>query len=813
MVLTGSLWADFVTLENRELRVTVDTEFPRIIKYENTRIGASLAGQRKPVNTVELNGKAEPCNITFEKRGKSSGLYELTFPDAGIIVALSVTAGRENVVLQVTKVKEAGDVKLMSFAFPGNCLLSIDSSDPDATIAATVSTNLGSHIGVSREVIKPITSMEPSSDTGNYLFMTSGKLAGGIASNDVVDIKRTAWEIVKENSIKVCRGLKPRWQYREIESETVGFPWVKVFITGDRNYDGKANWQDAALVYRSFMPKPYGHKYVRSTVGSQVAMNFASGAQQPFLRILDNIKKIYLATDGIGQEVLIKGFSAEGHDSANTDYSGHYNERAGGLRDLNILLEQAKEYNARVGIHINASEVYPEAHRYKPEILLQDDKGNLKGGWVWLDRAILIDKRKDILTGNIFPALEEMRREMPKLDYVYVDTYWENGWKAWKLAKKLNDMRLPMYTEGNYPLDPWTTWSHWRGGHTSEVMRFIWYNDRDLYANDPILRTGIHKGFMGWQNEGNFHDYIRGVFVNNLPAKYLQHFDLLHHAPGKSAIFIGHQVAKEGDRVTVTRFGKTVMTWTGGGSNSQLFVPWPPVKEDKIYIWDDTGEEVTWYLPHSWKDCSDVYLYKLTDEGRTEETKVPVTDSKVSIRVAKSAPYVLYKKKAPKQKQLAWGQGGLVKDPGFDSHGFSFWNVDKSSSNVNIKNDSRGNSLLVINESNTASVSQEISGLEPGKTYAASVWVLVKSERKASINILPVGVKNAKTFSNYVSRCNVRHGMPNDPRKGSNYQRLKVVFDMPAGCSKVLVSLKAAKGNDNTTVEFDDVRIVETGQS
>ena len=103
------------------------------------------------------------------------------------------------------------------------------------------------------------------------------------------------------------------------------------------------------------MPKPFGHEFVESTVGENIAMNFASGAQQPFLEILDEIKKIYLATDGLGNQVLIKGFSSEGHDSANTDYAGHWNERAGGLKDFTVLLEHAREYNARVGIHINAS--------------------------------------------------------------------------------------------------------------------------------------------------------------------------------------------------------------------------------------------------------------------------------------------------------------------------------------------------------------------------------------------------------------------------------------------------------------------------
>ncbi len=97
-------------------------------------------------------------------------------------------------------------------------------------------------------------------------------------------------------------------------------------------------------------------------------MNFASGAQYPFLRQLDNIKKFYLATDGFGQMIELKGYGSEGHDSAHPDYAGHYNDRAGGLKDLQVLTRRAKDYNAHIGVHINHSESYPEAKAYDKEI-------------------------------------------------------------------------------------------------------------------------------------------------------------------------------------------------------------------------------------------------------------------------------------------------------------------------------------------------------------------------------------------------------------------------------------------------------------
>ena len=96
---------------------------------------------------------------------------------------------------------------------------------------------------------------------------------------------------------------------------------------------------------------------------TMIAMNVGSEAQYPFLRILDNVKKMYLATDGFGQNIIIKGYQGEGHDSSHPDYA-NYNKHAGGLEDFNTLLSEAEKYNVQIGIHVNQTDTYPEAPQY-----------------------------------------------------------------------------------------------------------------------------------------------------------------------------------------------------------------------------------------------------------------------------------------------------------------------------------------------------------------------------------------------------------------------------------------------------------------
>ena len=72
-------------------------------------------------------------------------------------------------------------------------------------------------------------------------------------------------------------------------------------------------------------------------------MNFGSQAQNPFLTTLDNVKKVALNTDGLGQSVLLKGYGNEGHDSGHPDY-GDIGQRLGGADDMNTMMEEGSKF-------------------------------------------------------------------------------------------------------------------------------------------------------------------------------------------------------------------------------------------------------------------------------------------------------------------------------------------------------------------------------------------------------------------------------------------------------------------------------------
>ena len=79
-------------------------------------------------------------------------------------------------------------------------------------------------------------------------------------------------------------------------------------------------------------------------------------------------------------------------------------------------------------------------------------------------------------------------------------------------------------------------------------------------------------------------------------------------------------------------------------------------------------------------------------------------------------PCVIYPSQASAQTPVRWGEGGPVADPGFDSYGFTAW---KPTGPARVEADAKGNPRLILPGDATA-VSQAITGLTPGRTYAAT---------------------------------------------------------------------------------------------
>src|SRR5699024_11860531 len=99
-----------------------------------------------------------------------------------------------------------------------------------------------------------------------------------------------------------------------------------------------------------------------------------------------------------------------------------------------------------------------------------------------------------------------------------------------------------------------------------------------------------------------------------------------------------------------------------------------------------------------------------------------------------------------------WNLGSVVKEAGFNSHAFKDWKKDSGSAKFH--NNDIGNTHMIIDGNEVGVVSQELTGLEVGESYGASVWALVENGKRAKIRI----TDGDKVYENYIDKSDVKYG-------------------------------------------------------
>ncbi|MCU0779964.1 MAG: endo-alpha-N-acetylgalactosaminidase family protein [Akkermansiaceae bacterium] len=750
--LTAAAHAEMIA--SGPFRAELNRDFPGLLSY-----GVGDATMIVPPATrraVVLNGEERIPEVSLSVTGPTAAEYGLHFRELGLFMKVAFTASHEALDIRVTDVRETGAFALRTVEIPELALLAGTADDAVALgnfpAASYASEDPADHdiFGTVAEVVfkdnedekKKNKNRDAAGNRGaSYAFLTNGKLAAGLWSNVLDENLRMIVRFEGEGGSRTFTARPGKWTYREIPGETIPMA-AKLVVATDRNGDGAITWQDAAIAYRGNTPRPYGAETTKDFPIAHIAMNFGSQATNPFLRVLDNAKKVWLYTDGLGQRIQFKGFAGEGHDSSHPDYAGNVGRRMGGREDLNFVMRRGRDFKVLSGVHINAHEYHAEAKWFSPDIVSMNAIG-----WSWLDESYLTDYRHDSAYGTLYQRLEAMRDDLPWLDFVYLDVYYGRGWPGWRMHTKTNALGIIQFTEFPGVMERAVVWNHvandWTQaiggkGDRSEIARFIYYSQKDTFKHEPLLRGTNCDGFMGWHAERSMLQTIKSAITVNLPTKYLQHFELARQEMNAAWFAGGPRVeadgvvsrmfGRDGQLINSCRYDKPKTRPVDNFS----FIPWPPLAEEKIYVWSDKGGEVAGELPKSWTGTASAQLYRLTDLGRVFERDIAVSGGKVTLTgILPDTPYVLYRSTPPALPDMHWGEGGLVKDPGFDSHAFGAW---RSDGKVRFENHPQyGQTELVMPGPGKAAVSQTIEGLVPGKTYAASAWLCIDGERQAGI--------------------------------------------------------------------------------
>ncbi|MEV8104351.1 endo-alpha-N-acetylgalactosaminidase family protein [Streptomyces sp. NPDC088135] len=799
--------AGATVIGSAQLSVAVADDFPRVLAYTDRASGARLFGSTQPVTAVTLNGTAHPVKLKgAPKVTASAARYTLTFTDLpGVEIDASLSVSGRATTFKVTAVRDTGAFRVGTIDIPGHDLVSVGSTD---TGGATAFTRLDNDSTKTADVFSKVTA-DTAADKApvgaSYAIVNTGALAAAVESNSSYDKPSGAtggddarfWhQARKADDGGVRVGVwSGQWTYRgdgapKPESGD-DLPWAKVVVTPDANGDKTVDWQDGAVAFRSIGVKAPGGEDTPDRVVTHIPFNFASQATHPFLRTLDDVKRISLATDGLGQLALLKGYASEGHDSAHPDYGGDYNKRAGGLKDLNELLKDGKKWGATFGVHVNATEAYPEAKAFDEKLV---DK--TKPGWNWLGQSYYIDQRRDINSGDLAKRFQQLRDETdPNLSLLYIDVYYTHGWIADKTLRSVQKQGWNVATEWADKFERGSLWSHWAndldyGGATnkglnSKIIRFIRNGEKDVWNNDPVLGQAAIDEFEGWTGETDWNAFYDNIWQRNLPAKYLQQQQITRWDGNDVTLTGGVRGTVENGTRTFYDHGRKVL------SGTDYLLPWDGGK--KLYHYSKSGGTSSWAVPSN----GTYTVYALTDNGRVKTGTVKPVDGKITLTAEAGQPYVLYPKQAPKAADPRWGQGTPVDDPGFNDQGLTSWS---KTGTVTRDTDGQGRNSAELSGTGTAALSQRIDGLTPGKRYTASALIEVQPG-KTRHTTLSAGGKSVA-----VDRSTVKDQVAASDWHGTYFQRAKVNFTAPAN-GRTTLRIEAARGSA-ASVRADDVRIV-----
>ena len=885
------------TIQSKVLKAVIDQAFPRVKEY--TLNGHTLPGQVQQFNQIFINNHKITPEVTYKKINETTAEYEMKLRDEANLINADMTVRLQVVDNQlhfdVTKIVNHNQVtpgqkidderKLLStISFLGNALVSVSSDQAGAKFdGATMSNNTHVSGDDHIEVTNP---MKDLAKGYMYGFVSTDKLAAGVWSNSQNSYgggsndwtRLTAYKETVGNANYV--GIhSSEWQWEKaykgivFPEYTKELPSAKVVITEDANADNKVDWQDGAIAYRSIMNNPQGWEKVKDITAYRIAMNFGSQAQNPFLMTLDGIKKINLHTDGLGQGVLLKGYGSEGHDSGHLNYAD-IGKRIGGVEDFKALIEKAKKYGAHLGIHVNASETYPESKYFNENILRKNPDGSYSYGWNWLDQGINIDAAYDLAHGRL-ARWEDLKKKLGDgLDFIYVDV-WGNGqsgdngaWATHVLAKEINKQGWRFAIEWGHGGEYDSTFQHWAadltyGGYTnkginSAITRFIrnhqkdsWVGDYRSYggaANYPLLGGYSMKDFEGWQGRSDYNGYVTNFFAHDVMTKYFQHFTVSKWENGTPVTMTDNGstykwtpemkvelVDAAGNKVVVTRKSNDVnspqyreRTVTLNGrviqDGSAYLTPWNwdangkklPTDKEKMYYFNTQAGATTWTLPSDWAN-SKVYLYKLTDQGKTEEQELTVKDGKITLDLLANQPYVLYRSKQT-NPEMSWSEGMHIYDQGFNSGTLKHWTISGDASKAEIVKSQGANEMLRIQgNKSTVSLTQKLTGLKPNTKYAVYVGVDNRSNAKASITV-NTGEKEVTSYTNKSLALNYVKAYAHNTRRDnatvddtSYFQNMYAFFTTGSDVSNVTLTLSREAGDEATY--FDEIRTFENNSS
>lgn len=813
--------ANEIIIENDILKVVLSDSYPQIKQYEWKDGAKILYGREEPLTIVKIDNLNYTPSVVAESDG-ATATYTLDFSATALSdVKITMQFALENnvVTMSVTEIIDP-QARVRYLEFPDQGLVSVRSTQEGAAMAYNANFANGDTFLAVADA--PVTSAAKI----GHVILNTNELAASIESdmtNQYNRIQTKQASGYKETSI-----WNTDFMYRGPDKSVTELPWCKIVITDDCNKDGTVNWQDGAVAYRSIMDPLSGENLARKTIAVNILLNYWGRQSWTWENGLDYVKRQALATDNFPQIMLVKGAHNQYGDGWPS--YGDANPLLGGNDALRWLIEEGAKYNVYVGTHTNSVEAYPESPYYESTPKYQG------GVWDFVDRGgTAVDDIEYWRNGQLDSNYEKHKAEFPDMKFQYLDVSagrWdgkEARWTTWKTLKKFEEMDWTYFTEMylgyvDYTLNSTTTnalspkyvnWCHtyFYGGESnggnhgnSDIRRFI-INDKAIYEAgnkdfQNVLGPGYQKsyGYLGWsESQTTVQGAVSEFWQHTLADTYLKNFPVLSIKKDEqnnqylTAVFEdGVTSVFDGSKRTISKNGITYAVLND--TEQDIFIPWEPVSEEKIYTYRTSGGEKQWELPESWNNVNSIYLYKLDEtNGKTLVSTIDVTGGQVTIPYEAKQGYVITKAEVS-QSPTVWGDGSQLRDGNFNSNSLSVWTAENPS--LASVDSSKGNFFLKA--TGETSVKQNITGLTENKEYVVTALMYGTENRKAKLSVKSGAEEH---HAEYIG-INTKTVMGN---AFNGWNLVKTHFTALSDSAEVSLSALAGSGE----VYFDDIRLYE----
>ncbi|MBR7133065.1 MAG: hypothetical protein IKD04_05980 [Clostridia bacterium] len=671
-------------LNNGKVWVQLDTTYPQVMSYYLAESDGTLnGGCSEHGSIIKINGAPYTAEIEFKPISDTKAEYYISVKGVTLGDKLTEISFISAIYLEENRVCKTiysveGDFEDcgLELTFTTPILVTADEKESIAVSKFNIEKGF-EYIGTAEN------SDAFCQDECSFAFMWNTSVAAGLYTPSATHRPYIA-EVTEEKTAKFFEGT---YYHRFIDGHRAAKETpdgvitetdykIMVGLVSDVNNNNIVDWQDAALWLRTVIPQlpedlknmfKYGNWRQLHLAFPKAGGDFHTNpvftvVYSTMVQLLQMQKQIFALTDGtVNCSYETVGWQGRGHDYGWPDLSEQpFNPAIGDVEYFKSFRERLAEYGADLSFHINQTDIsditsclYRRGSAPSPfgNFLVKAEQVSYPHrtfGWTGFSISHYADFRKgysrnrqDAFVEKYFAPFAmytDVMVDRPSLGFRGVEEKYAKArniqhWEAlgthmateyYKPEKFLNGQF--MFNCYKYPnvIDEFVTACLIQRGS------FIRTQEDRIFGN---TRYGA-DGQANWYLDGNFRAeaFARMIYMSSLYNGFLrdQGIRYFEETETEKRVYYGKNTCITYDKETdtyVTFMGDTFI------ADCQTRIVPEADNAHRCFVYSSNPINLEWVLPEMWQDCAEIYLYRVTVNGKRKPQRLAVKNGRVSLNI------------------------------------------------------------------------------------------------------------------------------------------------------------------------------------